>query len=153
MNLLETVDDPESVIASLAGCLRPGGDLVVLVPQSKALFSSLDQGMGHKRRFDEPELRKTLESHGFQIEREHQINKIGALSWWFFGKILHRAKMNRPGLKLWDKTVWFWRRDRFPAALAGPLTGDRGAARSKVSPPLATLENSWLMIRTVTRNL
>jgi len=101
------------VIASLAGCLKPGGDLVVLVPQGKGLFSSLDQGMGHKRRFDEPELRKTLESHGFQIEREHQINKIGTLSWWFFGKIMHRAKMNRPGLKLWDKTVWFWRRIDF----------------------------------------
>ena len=113
VNLLETVDDPESVIASLTGCLRPGGALVVLVPQGKGLMSSLDKGMGHKRRFDEPELRKMLESHGYQIEREHQINKIGALSWWFFGKVLHRPKMNRPGLKLWDKTVWFWRRVDF----------------------------------------
>jgi len=69
--------------------------------------------MGHKRRFDEPELRKMLESRGFQIEHEHQINKIGALSWWFFGKVLRRAKMSRPGLKLWDKTVWFWRRVDF----------------------------------------
>jgi SAM-dependent methyltransferase len=113
VNLLETVEDPESVIASLTGCLKPGGDLVVLVPQGKALMSSLDTGMGHKRRFDEPELREILESRGFQIEHEHQINKIGALSWWFFGKVLHRAKMSRPGLKLWDKTVWFWRRVDF----------------------------------------
>ena len=113
VNLLESVEDPESVIASLTGCLKSSGALVVLVPRGKALFSSLDQGMGHKRRFDEPELRKILESHGFQIEREHHINKIGALSWWFFGKILHRPRMNRPGLKLWDKTVWFWRRIDF----------------------------------------
>ena len=53
MNVLESVEDPEAVIASLTGCLKPGGALVVLVPQGKALFSSLDQGMGHKRRFDE----------------------------------------------------------------------------------------------------
>ena len=51
-----------------------------------------------------------LESRGFEIEKVRQINKIGTVSWWFFGKILHRAKMYRPGLKLWDKTVWFWRR-------------------------------------------
>src|SRR6202023_1709194 len=62
-------------------CLKRGGTLVVLVPQGKALFSSLDQGMGHKRRFEERDLRTILEYHGFQIEREHQINKIGALSW------------------------------------------------------------------------
>src|ERR1700674_4083282 len=65
VNLLESVDDPESVIASLTGCLKPGGTLVVLVPQGKALFSSLDQGMGHKRRLEEEDLRKILESHGF----------------------------------------------------------------------------------------
>ena len=63
---------PRVCDASLTGCLKPDGALVVLVPQGKALFSSLDQGMGHKRRFDEPELRKILESHGFQIEQEHQ---------------------------------------------------------------------------------
>ena len=113
VNLLESVEDPQAVIASLTSCLKPGGALVVLVPQGKSLFSSLDRGMGHKRRFDEPELRTILESQGYQIEREHQINKIGALSWWFFGKVMHRAKMNRPGLKLWDKTVWFWRRVDF----------------------------------------
>jgi len=113
VNLLETVEDPESVIVSLKGCLKPAGAVVVLVPQGKSLFSSLDRGMSHKRRFDEPELRRIFESHGFQIEHEHQINKIGALSWWFFGKIMQRPKMNRPGLKLWDKTVWFWRRVDF----------------------------------------
>jgi hypothetical protein len=98
------------VIASLTGCLKPGGALVVLVPRGPGLFSALDRGMGHKRRFHEPDLRRMLESRGYQIELERQINKIGTLSWWFFGKILGRPKMNRPGLKLWDKTVWFWRR-------------------------------------------
>src|SRR5579859_7216413 len=110
VNLLESVEHPESVIESLTGCLQPGGTLVILAPQGRSLFSELDRGMGHKRRFDGPELRSMIESRGFQIEREHQINKIGALSWWFFGKLLGRKRMNRPGLKLWDKTVWFWRR-------------------------------------------
>src|ERR1041385_5206124 len=79
VNLLETVEDPETVIASLAGCLKPGGALILLAPQGKGLFSALDRAMGHKRRFDETELRQLLESRGFQIEREHQVNKIGAL--------------------------------------------------------------------------
>jgi hypothetical protein len=51
-----------------------------------------------------------LEKSGFQVEREHQLNKIGAVSWWVSGKLLRRSHISRPVLKLWDKTVWFWRR-------------------------------------------
>jgi hypothetical protein len=65
--------------------------------------------MGHKRRFAASELRQMLEAQGFRIEREHQLNKIGALSWWF-GGLFGSKRMSRPALKLWDKTVWFWRR-------------------------------------------
>jgi glycosyltransferase involved in cell wall biosynthesis len=109
-NVLETVADPSTVVRSLRACLKPGGALIVLVPQSPALFGTLDRGMGHKRRFSRAELRHLLHSNGFRVAREHQLNKVGALSWWVFGKLLGRTKMNRPALKLWDKTVWFWRR-------------------------------------------
>jgi hypothetical protein len=51
-----------------------------------------------------------LEAAGFQVESEHQLNKIGAVSWWFSGKVLHSSQISRPVLKMWDKTVWFWRR-------------------------------------------
>src|SRR5579863_9253170 len=110
MNILELVEDPQSVIASLKSCLKPGGSLIVLVPQSHALFSAIDKRMGHKRRFQAAELRQILESCGMQVEREHQLNKFGALSWWIFGHLFLRNRINRPALKLWDKTVWFWRR-------------------------------------------
>ena len=51
MNLLESVDDPKAVLASLATCLTPGGAVIVLVPQGKGLYGSLDRAMGHRRRF------------------------------------------------------------------------------------------------------
>jgi glycosyltransferase involved in cell wall biosynthesis/precorrin-6B methylase 2 len=110
VNVLESVEDPEGVLKSLNGCLKPGGALVVLVPQGPGLFSSLDRGMRHKRRFQAAQLRTMLEAAGFQVESEHQLNKIGAVSWWFSGKVLHSSQISRPVLKMWDKTVWFWRR-------------------------------------------
>jgi glycosyltransferase involved in cell wall biosynthesis/precorrin-6B methylase 2 len=110
VNVLESVEDPEGVLKSLNGCLKPGGALVVLVPQGPGVFSSLDRGMRHKRRFQAAQLRTMLEAAGFQVESEHQLNKIGAVSWWFSGKVLHSSQISRPVLKMWDKTVWFWRR-------------------------------------------
>jgi glycosyltransferase involved in cell wall biosynthesis len=110
VNLLESVEDPKAVLASLATCLTPGGAVIVLVPQGKALYGSLDNAMGHRRRFSAAELRKTFEELGFGVEREHQINKLGALGWWFSSRVLRRSRISRVALKIWDKSVWLLRR-------------------------------------------
>src|SRR5262249_447946 len=87
VNVLETSNEPACVVGSLRSALTPGGALVVLVPQGKGLEGSLDRGMGNKRRFSASELRQMLEAQGFSIERERQLNKVGAVSWWFAGKL------------------------------------------------------------------
>ena len=51
-----------------------------------------------------------LENAGFTWSSSDQLNKIGALSWWIYGKLLGRKKIAKLSLKLFDKTVWFWRR-------------------------------------------
>jgi len=38
------------------------------------------------------------------------LNKVGAVSWWIYGKVLHRKRIAKVALKLFDKTVWIWRR-------------------------------------------
>ncbi len=110
MNMLETVENPEGVLRSLAESLKPGGNIVVLVPQGPGLFGPLDEGLGQKRRFSPVELRQLLENAGFEVVEERGFNKFGSLSWWVSGKLLGQRKMSRVLLKLWDKTVWFWRR-------------------------------------------
>ena len=84
--------------------------MVVLVPQGPGLFGPLDEGLGQKRRFSAAQLRGLMEAAGFEVVQERGFNKIGSLSWWISGKLLGQRKMNRVLLKLWDKTVWFWRR-------------------------------------------
>jgi SAM-dependent methyltransferase len=110
VNLLESVDDPQAVLTELAGILKPSGVAIVLVPQGPGLYGSLDRAMGHKRRFSGDELRGMLEKAGLRVDRLYQLNKIGAVSWWVFGKLLGRTRINKFSLKLFDKTVWIWRR-------------------------------------------
>jgi hypothetical protein len=31
------------------------------------------------------------------------------VGWWLFGKVLHRKRISKVMLKIFDKTVWFWR--------------------------------------------
>ena len=59
LNVLEYVAEPAETIRSLTGCLRPGGCLLMLVPQGPALMGSVDRGMGQKRRFRRSEVAQT----------------------------------------------------------------------------------------------
>jgi hypothetical protein len=90
--------------------LKPGGSLVVLAPQGQGLYGTLDKTLGHRRRFSWSQLRSLLEEAGFTVTGMRQLNKIGALGWWFHGKLLHSRQINKVTLKIFDKTVWIWRR-------------------------------------------
>jgi SAM-dependent methyltransferase len=110
LNVLEYLDDPGALIESLRGTLKEGGALLILVPQGRRLFGSLDRRLGHKRRYNLPELRALLESHGFAVETVHDFNKAGTPPWWAYSKLLDSKSINKPVLKVFDKTVWLWSR-------------------------------------------
>ena len=110
LNVLEYVDDPQATVESMRGCLNPGGALVILAPQQPWLYGALDRAMGHKRRFAREQLEKLLSTGGFQIEKVHSLNKIGTPPWWVHSKLLGSGHINKLTLKIFDKTVWLWRR-------------------------------------------
>jgi hypothetical protein len=104
------VEDSKSVIRSMSGCLRTGGMLLVLAPQGPALFGSVDRTMGHKRRFTAKELSAELRAAGLEVAWMRQLNRAGALAWWLNSRLLGRKRIHKVTLKLFDKTVWLWRR-------------------------------------------
>ncbi len=109
LNVLEYSEDPASVISALARSLKEDGLLIVLVPQNPALFGPVDETLGHKRRFTREQIQQLLEAQGLSLERVYQMNKIGRPAWWFFSTVLRQNRVNKVTLKLFDKSVWFWR--------------------------------------------
>ena len=112
INLLEYVESP-AFLAEVEDWTAPGGRLIVLVPQVPGLFGSLDRKLGHKRRYRASELRELLVNYGFEVEDTRQLNRISVPAWWFFSRMVRRRHINKLFLKLFDKTVWFWRRVDF----------------------------------------
>jgi len=110
LNVLEYRERPAELVECLRRCLRPGGALVVLVPQHPALYGSTDRAMSHRRRFARRDILEMVRSSGLRVEKVYQLNKIGAPAWWFFSRVAGRDYVNKVTLKLFDKTVWLWRR-------------------------------------------
>ena len=110
LNLLEYLDAPEGVVRSLSTTLKPGGVLIVLVPRGLGLFGTLDRSLGHKRRYAVAGACRLMESQGFVVDKLIGFNKAGTPPWFAYSKLLGSRTINKPVLKIFDKTVWLWRR-------------------------------------------
>ena len=109
INVLEYVDDCAALLESVHHVLKPEGSVVILVPQGKAILGTIDATLGHRRRFDRHDLCGLLERNGFTVAGTHELNKIGSVAWGLYGRLLRRKHISKFTLKLFDKTVWFWR--------------------------------------------
>jgi glycosyltransferase involved in cell wall biosynthesis len=110
VNMLEYLPDPEASLRAALARLESGGTLIVVTPQGPGLFGSLDRWLGHQRRFTRSEIDALLERNGCDVVTVRHLNKIGKPMWWFYSRIIHRSHFSRVSLKIYDKTVWLWRR-------------------------------------------
>ena len=110
VNVLEYLEDPAPVLDRLRATLKPGGDMVILVPQNPWLFGSLDHSLGHKRRYTARAARELLQSRGFTVEKVYNFNNAGTPPWWASSKLAGSRNIRKPVLKIFDKTVWLWSR-------------------------------------------
>src|SRR2546423_1582246 len=110
LTLFEQLEDPERVLSFLHGTLKPNGVVVILVPNAPALYGTLDRSLGHKRRYSEASARGLLESQGFNVETAYSFNKIASPAWIAYSKMFGAGNIGKLVLKIFDKSVWFWRR-------------------------------------------
>jgi glycosyltransferase involved in cell wall biosynthesis len=110
LNVLEHIPDAAAALRNMYDVLQPGGRLLVLVPQGKWLYGSMDRAVDHVKRYTRRELRDELMAVGFEVEKLLHFNKMGVLGWALNGKLFGRKKMAKYQLKIYDSLVWVWRR-------------------------------------------
>lgn len=66
-DVIEHMEDDQTVLNNSFNMLKPGGYLFITVPQYPALWSQLDDIVKHKRRYTRPELLGKLQQNGFNI--------------------------------------------------------------------------------------
>jgi glycosyltransferase involved in cell wall biosynthesis len=114
LNVLEHLKDDLACLRNIYSALAPDGRAIILVPEGQNLFGQVDVVLGHQRRYSHQQLRARLEEAGFLVERILDFNRISRPAWFLNSRILRRSRLGRFQLKLFDKTVWFWRGvDRF----------------------------------------
>src|SRR5579864_4723291 len=90
LNVVEHVPDDVGALRNIFNALDEGGRSVILVPCGPAIYGSLDEVLGHCRRYTRDQLVGVAQQAGFHVERVLKFNRPGAVAWWFNGRILRR---------------------------------------------------------------
>jgi SAM-dependent methyltransferase len=67
-DVIEHIEEDDEVLREMYGAIKPGGGIILTVPQHRWLWSDTDVYARHKRRYSRRELKSKAESAGFRVE-------------------------------------------------------------------------------------
>ena len=105
LNVLEHINDDIGALRRMRDLLPPGGRIVLFVPADQNLYGTMDQQVGHYRRYSRESLRNALESAGLNVDKIQYQNMAGRLGWWLNGRILGRTHIPAAQARIFDLLV------------------------------------------------
>lgn len=102
INVLEHIIDDSRAIENMKKLLNKNGILILLVPINMFLFGEIDKAIGHFRRYNPQSLTAKMKNLGLSIISERKLNFIGALGWFFSGRILKNTQITENKIKLFN---------------------------------------------------
>jgi glycosyltransferase involved in cell wall biosynthesis len=90
LNVVEHLADDLAALNNIRGVLEDGGRAIVLVPCGPWLFGTLDEVLGHHRRYTRKQLTEVVEKAGFHLENMLEFNRVGVIAWWLNARLLRR---------------------------------------------------------------
>jgi len=103
LNVLEHIENDRKTIQNINKCLKPGGKFILYVPALSFIYGTLDESLGHYRRYNKKALEKMIESNGFKIISSRYMNFLGAFSWFVYSKILRKRMPAEKRIIFYDK--------------------------------------------------
>ena len=100
LNVVEHVEDDLQTLRNIWTVLKPGGRAIILVPQGPGLYGSLDEVLGHHRRYTQQQLVSVAEQADFRVERVLKFTRPGVPAWWLNGRVLRRRTFGLGQMRL-----------------------------------------------------
>jgi SAM-dependent methyltransferase len=110
LDIIEHVDDEDGALSELSRVAKPGGVLLISTPLHPSLWTSFDDFVGHKRRYEPPRLLAKLAQHHLVVERsavfgmQPRSSRLVDIGMWW---LLHHR----------ERAMWWYNRAFMPLGL------------------------------------
>lgn len=105
INVLEHIKDDIAALNNVYNVLERKGRFVFVVPTHKFLFNSLDQAVGHCRRYTKKTIIEKISKTPFTIRRIFYFNFLSMFVWYGHGNVFKRKVINKTLAKLLDRVI------------------------------------------------
>ncbi|MBI9075431.1 MAG: class I SAM-dependent methyltransferase [Desulfatibacillum sp.] len=114
INVIEHLEDDQGAVCNIARLLEPNGRAVVLAPRGQGIFGTLDELVGHKRRYSKTMLIRLAREAGLEVEHIIPYNRVSTVFWILNGQVLRKRNFGGFQVFIMDLlTPVFKRIDRF----------------------------------------
>ncbi len=100
LNVIEHIAEDREAMGNIRSVLSPDGRAIILVPQGQWNFGTLDEVLGHQRRYSRETLTRLAQESGFEVEHLFEFNRVGTIAWFINGKVLRRRSFSLPQIKI-----------------------------------------------------
>lgn len=109
VNVVEHLPDDLAAVRALAALLRPDGALLLYVPACPRVFGTLDEALGHHRRYTRASLQRLLVAAGLTATSPRYMNRLGLLGWLWQGRVLKRRALAPRLIAAFERIVFLAR--------------------------------------------
>jgi len=104
LNVLEHLDNDSQALHNCKKLLKTGGTLVVLVPAYSWLYSKLDKGLRHCRRYTLGMLQNLFNKQQLTVRKRFYFNALGIVAW-SYAKIFRLSAVPGREMGIYNKLV------------------------------------------------
>lgn len=105
INVLEHIRNDADALERMFRILKPGGRLVLLVPAFPCAYGTIDQLVGHYRRYLKKDLKGLLAQAGFTVGKAFYMNSLALPGWFLNNRVLKIRKHEQSQVLFYDTVV------------------------------------------------
>ncbi|SCL59429.1 class I SAM-dependent methyltransferase [Micromonospora peucetia] len=104
-NVLEHIEDHVGALQSMRELVRPGGNIIIIVPAFQFAMGPADIATGHVRRYTKKTLGAAMTDAGLTVEKIHYANALGLIGYFMATKVFRLMPKEGPMVKVYDTLV------------------------------------------------
>ncbi len=105
LNVIEHIQDDQLAIQNCKKLLKPGGQLIILVPAYQFLYNEFDKSLEHYRRYNKSSLNALMLENDLTPVKSFYFNCVGILGWFVSGAIFKNKTIPEGQMGLYNKLV------------------------------------------------
>jgi SAM-dependent methyltransferase len=107
LNVFEHIENDSLAVKEVRQKLKPGGTLLIYVPAFECLWTSLDEKLGHHRRYTKKSVRHLVEREGFTVESVRYMDCLGFIAALVFRLVNGRASaVTATSIRFYDQWLF-----------------------------------------------